>query len=132
MADFSFEVFDEQMEHSDYMALFENPEDLGAIRSGERAGVRPASMWQWQQFAELLKQQGLTTAAFYQEDFGTEYLKPTRLLLGRFATYPDHFCLGPPEFDDQGFYAGPLSQRASSRQLVGFSGVGFATTGNWY
>ena len=67
------------------MALFENPEDLGAIESGEHRGVRPASMWQWDAFQTLLQQQFVETIAFYQQDFGTEYLKPTRLLLATFS-----------------------------------------------
>ena len=130
MADFSFLAFAMQMKHVHVMALFENPEDLGAIKSGQNFGKRPGSMWQFQQFSEVLQQEQVTTAAFYQEDFGTDYLKPTRLLLGGFAQLPQHFLEGPPIFDDQGFYVGPLVQRSAKRQLVGTLGDRFATTGS--
>ena len=82
MADFSVLAFAMQMKHIHVMALFENPEDLGAIKSGPNSGRRPGSMWQFEQFLEILQHERVTTAAFYQEDFGTDYLKPTRLLLG--------------------------------------------------
>ena len=130
MTDFSYEIFAKQMEHSGYMALFENPEDLGAIKAGEHRGVRPASMWQWSQFQDLLRQHEVVTAAFYQQDFGTDYLKPTRLLLGGFTDFPAEFVLQEPSFDDQGYYAGPLKQRTSATQLVGWAGRAFATTGS--
>lgn len=63
------------------MTVFENPEDLGAVKSGEHRGVRPASMWQWEQFKQLLEFQQVSAVAFFQQDFGTQYLKPTRLTL---------------------------------------------------
>ena len=59
MADFSFEAFAKQMQQKGRLALFENPEDLGAVKAGEHAGTRPASMWQWPQFEELLQQDGI-------------------------------------------------------------------------
>ena len=43
----------------------EQPEDLGALASGPHEGLRPASMWQWRQLADLL-QKGLRTVAFHQ------------------------------------------------------------------
>ena len=130
MADFSFLAFAMQMKHVHVMALFENPEDLGAIKSGPNSGRRPGSMWQFEQFLEILQHERVTTAAFYQEDFGTDYLKPTRLLLGGFAELPEYFLEGQPTFDDQGFYTGPLVQRSAKRQLVGTLGDRFATTGS--
>eukprot|EP00435_Cladocopium_sp_Y103_P013323 s3632_g3.t1 len=54
MADFTFKGFKSQTVKVGGMALFEQPEDLGAVKSGENFGVRPASMWQWAQFQELL------------------------------------------------------------------------------
>ena len=39
------------------------------------------------------------------------------------------FVMGKPTFDEQGFYAGPLKARKANTQLVGASGLGFATTG---
>eukprot|EP00435_Cladocopium_sp_Y103_P058340 s2357_g20.t1 len=130
MADFSFLAFAEQMKHADTMALFENPEDLGAIKSGEHQGRRPASMWQFEMFLELLKLGSVSTAAFYQEDFGTDYLKPTRLLLGGSWKLPAFILTGAPCFDAQGYYAGPLEARSAKRQLVGTFGDKFATSGS--
>ena len=128
MSDFTYKAFELQVEKGG-MALFENPEDLGAIKSGEHRGIRPSSMWQWQQFQKLLGRQGVETVALYQQDFGTEYLKPTRLLLAHFKYHHESFCKGEPCFDDQGFYTGPLKTRSATKQLVGSIGVSFATTG---
>ena len=58
----------------------EQPEDLGALPTGPHEGLRPASMWQWPQLADLLEK-GLRTVAFHQASFGVPYAKPTRLLL---------------------------------------------------
>ena len=54
----------------------EQPEDLGALASGPHEGLRPASMWQWPQLADLLRK-GLRTVAFHQASFGTPYAKET-------------------------------------------------------
>ena len=129
MTDFTYKGFEIQVIDVGGIAVFENPEDLGAVKHGEHRGVRPASMWQWEQFERLFCHQQVATVAFYQQDFGTEYLKPTRLMLGNFEARHDSFCQGPPHFDDQGFYEGPLQQRESATRLVGTSGAGFATTG---
>ena len=130
LTDFSFEAFAKQMVHADAMALYDNPEDLGAIRAGENRGIRPGSMWQFEKFSELLLLDNVDTAAFYQADFGTDYLKPTRLLLGGFSVLPEQLVAGQPCFDDQGFYVGPLAKRSAKRQLVGNVGSHFATTGS--
>ena len=130
LTDFSFEAFEKQMVHADAMALYENPEDLGAIRAGENRGIRPGSMWQFEKFSELLRLDNVDTAAFYQADFGTDYLKPTRLLLGGFSVLPEQLVAGQPCFDDQGFYVGPLAKRSAKRQLVGNVGSHFATKGS--
>ena len=129
MTDFSFEAFLSQAKQPGHIAVFENPEDLGAVKSGENFGIRPASMWQWDKFAELLAYDQVTTVAFHQFDFGTDYLKPTRLLLAHVKELHKAFCVGAPTFDEQGYYTGPLVQRAAARPLVGGTGSGFATTG---
>ena len=112
MTDFTYEGFKIQVIDVGGIAIFENPEDLGAVKHGEHRGVRPASMWQWEQFQQLLRHQQVATVAFYQQDFGTEYLKPTRLMLGNLEARHDSFYQGPPHFNDQGFYEGPLQQRS--------------------
>ena len=129
LTDFSFEVCVE-VSTTDTMLLFENPEDLGAVQQGNLYGQRPASMWQWPTFFELLEKQGWETVAFYQADFGTEYLKPTRLLLKDFQTQQQTaFVQGRPSFDEQGFYEGPLTKREAVKQLIGHAGNSFVTKG---
>jgi len=129
LTDFSFEVCVE-VSTTDTMLLFENPEDLGAVQQGNLYGQRPASMWQWPTFFELLEKQGWETVAFYQADFGTEYLKPTRLLLKGFQTQQQTaFVQGRPSFDEQGFYEGPLTKRETIKQLIGHAGNSFVTKG---
>lgn len=130
LADFSFQAFaTHAASNPEGMEAFENPEDLGAVKTGEHQGVRPSSMWQWPDFDMLLLQEDTTTAAFYQQDFGTEYLKPTRLLLRNFRQLPEFFVEGKPLFDEQGYYAGPLESRQATKQLIGFSAGQFQTTG---
>eukprot|EP00435_Cladocopium_sp_Y103_P001483 s5030_g1.t1 len=128
LTDFSFEVCKE-VQLTDTWLLFENPEDLGALQSGPYAGERPASMWQWPVFSELLQTGRFTTCAFYQQDFGTEYLKPTRLLMKDVADVHEALQMGIPHFDDMGFYQGPLQRRQAPIQLIGHSNGNFCTTG---
>ena len=85
----------------------EQPEDLGALASGPHEGLRPASMWQWPQLADLLSK-GLRTVAFHQASFGTPYAKPTRLLLRTSLPMPDCVYEGAPCYDAKGYYTGPL------------------------
>ena len=73
------------------MLLFENPEDLGALQTGPYEGQRPASMWQDETFLQMVNSEMVQTVAFYQQDFGTEYLKPTRLLLKGFGLHEFSF-----------------------------------------
>ena len=42
MTDFSFEAFLSQAKQPGHIAVFENPEDLGAVKNGENFGIRPA------------------------------------------------------------------------------------------
>ena len=88
----------------------EQPEDLGAMAYGPHTGERPASMWQWPAFADIIAKPDWKTFAFHQGNLGAGYPKPTRLLVfakERFAL--PSFCYeGPPSFDNQGFYLGPL------------------------
>ena len=78
-ADFSYEVATLVADGAATFFAMEQPEDLGALASGPHEGLRPASMWQWPQLADLLSK-GLCTVAFHQASFGTPYAKPTRLL----------------------------------------------------
>ena len=128
MTDFSFQVC-KAVQNMDTMLIFENPEDLGAVQAGHYRGQRPASMWQWPAVQELLDSGKFQTCAFYQSDFGTAYLKPTRLFLKDFEMEKDTMAPGMPQFDDQGFYQGPLQRRQTEVQLIGQYGGKFTTAG---
>ena len=97
------------------------PEDLGRTKS-----ENPSSIWTWPGVRDLQRTPGVTWGAFYQEDFGTEYLKPTRLL----HNLPDlgsRFVQGNPLFNDDGFYAGPLEKRTPQMMLSGRQNGDFTT-----
>ena len=128
MTDFSFQVC-KAVQNLDTMLIFENPEDLGAVQAGHYRGQRPASMWQWPAVQELLDSGKFQTCAFYQSDFGTAYLKPTRLFLKDFEMEKGTMAPGMPQFDDQGFYQGPLQRRQTEVQLIGQYGGKFTTAG---
>ena len=74
MTDFTFEAFLLQAKQPGHMAIFASPEDLGAVKSGQNYGIRPASMWHWEQLSEQLQWEQVQTSAFYQFDFGTDNL----------------------------------------------------------
>ena len=99
------------------MFLFESLEDLGAVQQGDLCGQRPASMWQWPTFFELLERQGWEQLLFIGllKDF-------------QFQQQPA-FVQGRPRFDEQGFYEGPLTKREAVKQLIGHTGNSFATKG---
>ena len=97
-ADFSYEVATLVADGAAAFFAVEQPEDLGALASGPHEGLRPASMWQWPQLADLLSK-GLRTVAFHQASFGTPYAKPTRLLLRTSLPMPDCVYEGVPCYD---------------------------------
>ena len=78
LADFSFQALKAQACTEPGMFLKEQPEDLGALKSGPWIGQRPASMWQFKEHLELLKLDGVRSLAIFQSDFGADYPKPTR------------------------------------------------------
>ena len=90
--------------------LLEQPEDLGAMAYGPRAGQRPASMWQWPAFADIFAKPDWKTFAVHQGNLGAGYPKPTRLLIRAAVElrFPSFCYMGPPSFDAKGFYIGPL------------------------
>ena len=106
-ADFSYEVATLVADGAATFFGMVQPEDLGALASGPHEGLRPASMWQWPQLADLLSK-GLRTVAFHQASFGTPYAKPTRLLLRTSLPMPDRVYEGAPCYDAKGYYTGPL------------------------
>ena len=129
LMDFTYELIQTAINKEVRFILFENPEDLGALQQGPYEGQRPASMWQDEKFLALLQTGQIDTVAFYQQDFGTEYLKPTRLMLRGFTLH-EAFAEGTPQFDDQGFYQGPLQKRQATNHLIGQANSKFNTTGS--
>ena len=82
----------------------EEAEDLGALASGPHEGLRPASMWQWPQLADVLRK-GLRTVVFHQLRHSLRY---TRLLLRTPLEMPDFVFESLPCYDASGFCSGPL------------------------
>jgi hypothetical protein len=117
LADFSFEALRLQLSTGG-MFIKEQPEDLGALKSGPWTGQRPASMWQFQQHFELLEDKSVRSIAIFQSDFGAQYPKPTRLLLNLPVLTSATFHEGVPIFDSEGFYKGPLPKCTSARTTL--------------
>ena len=116
LKEFTFEAIALALQLDVAMILFENPEDLGAMQTGPYEGQRPASMWQDVGFEHMVQTGLVQTVGFYQQDFGTDYLKPTRLLLKGLDMH-DSFAQGPPEFEDQGRYLGPLQKKTGCKTV---------------
>ena len=113
-AAFSFGIAALVAEGAATFLAMEQPEDLGALPTGPHEGLRPASMWQWPQLADLLEK-GLRTVAFHQASFGVPYAKPTRLLLCTSLDMPDFVYEGLPSYDDQGLLQRPATLCAGFR-----------------
>ena len=131
LADYSYKAMETILQQPDTVAVMEQPEDLGANKGGPWPGVRPASMWQFEQFDKLLLQDGVQTAAFYQADFGTKYAKPTRILFRLHCELSQKLYLGKPTFDQYGFYSGPLPPLKRNMQSLQRQSTdsGFRTSG---
>ena len=129
-ADFSFEIATLVAEGAATFLAMEQPEDLGALPTGPHEALRPASMWQWPQLADLLEK-GLRTVAFHQASIGVPYAEPTRLLLCTSLDMPDFVYEGPPSYDDQGYYKGPLPSAQGFAKMFQRQAKGaFKTTGS--
>ena len=100
------------------IVLLEHPEDLGRAKHHASAAVAPASIWKLPQISSLTTIQGGGWGALYQEDHGVVYRKPTRILtnLVKSETFLE---LGPPKFDNSGYYLGPLTARPFRPHLTG-------------
>ena len=112
--------------------LVEHPEDLGTVvREEDRAVLRPASIWQLQ---ELRKAVGRTifSVAINQCCWGTPWRKPTRLLSNS-KKIKAWGPIGWPQFDEEGFYVGPLQQSCGCKITTTLAkkdnSEGFRTTG---
>ena len=105
--DFSTDMLAAQFEQSaDSMGVMEHPEDLGVVRY-TTPPQHPGSAWHFTGTQKLLDYPGVIWGALAQSDFGTPYLKPTRLL-GRVPGLEEVVYAGAPAFDDEGLYIGPL------------------------
>ena len=127
LADFSFEALKRQFACKQRVGLMEQPEDLGRTSNERVPGHQPASMWQFWQFAEILKMHDVQTVVFAQSEFGTASPKPTRFLLRIFAPLHPAMRTGPPQFDDQGWYMGPLPRQSGGAPLIGKANGVFRT-----
>eukprot|EP00435_Cladocopium_sp_Y103_P016869 s1943_g4.t1 len=126
LADFSFEAMRRQLVQPAKVAVMEQPEDLGATSNPRVPGHRPASMWQFSQHAQLAALPGVSSVVLAQKEFGTDSVKPTRLLLRvRGPLHPAMF-VGMPHLDDQGNYMGPLPKMVGA-PLIGRSKGEFKT-----
>ena len=98
--------------------LLEHPEDLGTTRNGDE----PASLFQWEDTVNLIKDTAAIQGALYQcRHPGAMSAKPTRLV-GTFRKLRKLLALGPPTFNKHGKYTGPLPKSCGHKDhapLVG-------------
>lgn len=92
--------------------ICEHPEDLGCSTNLQGKLIFPASIWQLPAFWALLKMNSWHTVAFFQCRFNIERLKPTRLL-SNIPAVLNFGVSGPPLFDSEGYYVGPLPARCT-------------------
>jgi hypothetical protein len=132
LADTTIEALEAQLETKPGLLVFEFPEDLGAVRNGEWKGVRPASIFQFPRMKEIMDNPLVRNGALLQQDFGTDYAKPTRLVLRlpEEVQLDPRIYLGLPTFDEQGYYTGPVPHQSGAQGLArGAREPGFRTTG---
>ena len=107
LAKFTLKAATVQAKTSPGIVLLEFPEDLGAVQHGEWKGTHPGSLWQFPQMESLRQVCGVKEYGIHQHNFGANHLKPTRLVLK--GTPSDGILHeGPPIFDREGFYVGPI------------------------
>ena len=112
LADFSFEAMRRQLRaHPSKTAFMEQPEDLGATKQQRVPGHRPGSMWQFSQHFAVLEMDSVRSVALAQVDFGSESVKPTRLLLRCLGDIHPEMYEGVPILDANGYYLGPLPRK---------------------
>ena len=126
LGDFSFEVMKRQVKRKRSWAAMEQPEDLGQVRKQRVPGHWPASLWQFPQHEDLLRQcPDLQSVVLAQVDFGGKSVKPTRLLVKAEEIHPEMYP-GLPQFDPEGWYLGPLPRKVGA-PLIGHDGTNFNT-----
>ena len=127
LVDFTVKLLTAQLgQGPKHLIVLEHPEDLG--RRGN--GAVPASIWQWPAIQRLAAQEGVVCGALFQYDFGSEYLKPTRILTN-ISEAKSIVENGKAVFDQQGAYMGPLQKRDfQGPSLVGQDSGHFRTKGS--
>ena len=65
LAKFSFDAMKLQLSQENKMALKEQPEDLGALKSGPWKCQRPSSMWQFPEHEHIMALKGVRSAAIF-------------------------------------------------------------------
>jgi hypothetical protein len=122
LVDLSWKISLIQVEQHPGLLVIEFPEDLGAIAYGKYQGVRPASIWQFDEFSKLLQCSGVRTVGIHQSDFEAEYLKPTRITIRGDLAEGKVFYEGPPIFDGEGYYLGPIPRKSAQAEgLIGLA-----------
>ena len=115
LTSFTFQVALAQSSTNPGITFIEFPEDLGAVKGGQWHGTRPSSIWQWPEMETIRKSGKFIEMGILQSDYGANYLKPTRILMkGQPAGelwYP-----GAPQYDEDGFYAGPLPRQDPNKK----------------
>ena len=100
-----------------------HPEDLGAVE-----GERPASIWQWPEFHDLVATSGACSFAVHQCAFGSTTTRPTRFATSFPVSDPRcHESL--PRFDKFGRYLGPLPRKCGHQHATKLIGK---TQRNWH
>ena len=105
-------------------SAWEHPEDLGRTKEGQF----PASVWQLREMQQAIQEAGGVTWALHQCHYGANTPKPTRLatnLPGPLAEASEW-----PDFDDEGWYVGPLGNCGHNHdhQLQGLDGDQWRTS----
>ena len=98
----SFELAKLAIVHGVKFAL-EHPEQLGLVK-----GLVPGSIWDFEEFHEILEPSSSTTFAFHQCQFQATSSKPTRILQCGVQWSEAVVHEGLPQLDADGRYLGPL------------------------
>ena len=129
-ADFTWEVVELAIEFRGLFCYWNNQKTWACLARGPYKGQRPASMWQWPAMDRVAKLPRVATLALHQSSFGTDYPKPTRLLLLGARHLPNFCYVGPPAYDNTGSYMGPLPRLHNQPSMRDRATSGpFKTTG---
>lgn len=94
------------------LLVFEHPEDLGMGYNQRHQPVYPASVWQLEVSQRLHATPPFFGVAFFQCQFQVDRSKPTRLLTN-VSQLRQLGYVGPPIFNQEDVYQGPLPSQCS-------------------